>query len=786
MNIGDIHSIANGQQVIYLLDAANNFEEKLLREWIQKERSPDEANSQPFTVPILHSENTERLSHALSAPDDTLIAPVRIVWQPRGTVSETPRMRDLLLGGRHRPWKIWARRIHRAHPDRVAYVMGKPATVGQLRERRNRTATSSEEKSPDAFANFVGRQASLALDIAERSLQGSRYKVPRFVGDSLLASRRLNAAIDELASSLGKPREELLREAQGYMREMIAKPSAFWIDLIAVLNRFVCTQGYEADIVYDKKSVERIRKLVAENPALILWTHKSHIDGFAMSAVCFENDFPSPHILGGVNMAFAGFGFLGRRASAIFIRRTFQDNPVYKLVLRHYIGYLMEKRFPLSWAFEGTRSRVGKLMPPRYGLLKYALDAARETDARNVHILPVTISYDFITDVDDHVAEQTGKKKTPESLRWFLGYLKRLRQPLGKVYMNFGDPVVLETPPPEGDRMALSRIAFQVAINANAATPITLPSLGCMVLLGATPQALTSDELRAETISLIDWAKQRDIRLTSDFDVENIDYLRAIVSIMIDSGLVTRYAEGPQSVYGIEPDRQLKASYYRNTVIHYFVNKAMTELALAKAGDARDENPADVFWNEVDRIRDLMKFEFFYSPTIQFNEEIRGELGDIQPQWESILAQGGAAVGQMLAAMQPYVAQATLLHFVEAYSVVADLLADVPAGKSFEEKDCVARASKYARQLYLQRRISSEASISELLFRNAFKLMENEGLNGAGDESLPARRNAIALEFRDLLARLHRITALAVTARASKPPVTVHQATPTTAQASNQ
>ena len=139
----------------------------------------------------------------------------------------------------------------------------------------------------------------------------------------------------------------------------------------------------------------------------------------------------------------------------------------------------------------------------------------------------------------------------------------------------------------------------------------------------------------------------------------------------------------------------------------------------------------------------------------------------------------------MLAAMQPYVAQATLLHFVEAYSVVADLLADLPTAKAFDEKDCVARASKYARQLNLQRRISSQASISELLFRNAFKLMDNQGLIAAGDDSLSIRRNAIALDLRDLLARLHRISALAVTARASKAQLTESQALPT-AQASNQ
>lgn len=785
MNIGDIHTIANGQPVIYLLDAANSFEEDLLREWVRKERSPGETNAQPFTVPILHSDNSDRLSHALSAPDDTLIAPVRIVWQAPGMAKETPRIRDLLLGDRRRPWKTWAKRIHSKHPERVAYVLGQPATIGEIRQRHKLNANVTEEETPDGFARYVERQASLVLDIAERSLQGSRYKVPKFVAENLKSGEKLNSAIDELSSELGRPRQELMSEAQGYMREMIARPSTFWIDVMGALSRVVCSQGYEAEIVVDKKSVERVRELVRENPAMILWTHKSHIDGFAMTTVCFENDFPAPHILGGVNMAFAGFGFIGRRTPAIFIRRSFQDNPVYKLVLRHYIGYLMEKRFPLSWAFEGTRSRVGKLMPPRYGLLKYALDAARETDARNIHLIPVTISYDFISDVSDYVAEQTGTKKTPESLRWFLGYVRRLRQPLGKVYMNFGEPVVLDQAPPEGDRMALSKVAFQVALNANAATPITLPSLGCLVLLGATPQALTSEEMRVEVIALIEWANRRNIQLTSDFDLQNVDHLRAIVSIMIESGLITRYAEGPQSVYGIAPDRQLQASYYRNTVIHYFVNKAITELALAKASDAQGENAEEVFWKEAKRIRDLMKFEFFYSPVLQFKEQIREELSDIQPQWQSVMAEGSAAIGQMLAAMQPYVAHATLLHFVEAYSVVADLLADLPATEAFDEKDCVARASKYARQLNLQRRISSEASISELLFRNAYKLLKNQGLTEAGDDALPPRRNAIALELRDLLARLHRIAALAVTARGKKLRISEGQEIPA-AKASSQ
>jgi glycerol-3-phosphate O-acyltransferase len=785
MDIKQLHSMANGQPVIYLLDTANSVEETLLKEWLQRERSLDESNAKPFTVPILRAGNSEQLSQALSAPKETLIAPLRVVWQPPGIVHEAPRLRDLLLGDRHRPGKLQASLIKRNYPERVAYVVGQPATVTHLQDLFNETHADTAQAEPDGFASFVERQASLVLDIAERNLQGSRYKVPKFVAENIRAGSKFNAAIDTLSAETGTPRHELVNEARAYMREMIARPATFWIDVMGVLTRFVCSQGYESKIVCDKDSIERVRQLVRENPSVILWTHKSHVDGFAINGVCFDNDFPAPHIMGGINMAFAGLGFLGRRTPAIFIRRTFKDNPLYKLVLRHYLGYLMEKRFPLSWAFEGTRSRVGKLMPPRYGILKYALDAARETDARDIHILPVSISYDLITDVADYAAEQTGIKKKPESLGWFLSYIKRLRQPMGRVYLNFGEPVVLKKAPPEGDRMALKRIAFKVAVNANAATPITLPSLGCMVLLGATPQALTTRELRSEVIALIEWAQKRNIQLTSDFDLENVAHLRAIAGIMIDSGLVTRYTEGPQNVYGIAADHQLEASYYRNTVIHYFINKAIMEAALARAGEAQDQPAAEVFWSEAERIRDLMKFEFFYSPLPKFREELKRELSDVQPQWQSVLAEGGAASNQMLAAMHPFVAHATLLHFVEAYSVVADLLADHPPNEAFEEKDCVTSAIKYARQLYLQRRILSQASISELLFRNAFKLMENQGLIAPVDESLTARRKAIALELRDLRLRLRRIRAMAVTARGQKLHAVGREVTPV-ARASGQ
>ena len=157
MNISEVHSIANGQPLIYLLDATHSVEEALLKEWLQKERPLGALNAQPFTVPILRSGNSDRLRHALSAPEDTLLAPLRVVWQPPSVAKEAPRLRDLLLGDRRSPGKMRARHIRRNHPERVAYVVGQPATIVQLHKRFDRTAAGNARNEPDGFAKASRR-----------------------------------------------------------------------------------------------------------------------------------------------------------------------------------------------------------------------------------------------------------------------------------------------------------------------------------------------------------------------------------------------------------------------------------------------------------------------------------------------------------------------------------------------------------------------------------------------------------------------------------------------------
>ena len=326
------------------------------------------------------------------------------------------------------------------------------------------------------------------------------------------------------------------------------------------------------------------------HPTVLLFTHKSYIDASLPTLLLYSNDLPMLHTFGGINMDFAGFGTLVRRSGGIFIRRSFQDNPVYKLVLRKYVGYLLEKRFPMSWALEGTRSRLGKLMPPRYGLLKYTLDAAHDAGIEDVHIYPFVTSFDLIRDVDEFVAEQTGRVKKPESFKWFAGYVRSLRRPMGSVRVDLGEPVIVRQAPAPDDKLALAKIAFEVAVQANRVTPLNVTAVMCLVLLGTAPRGATAPELVQLVAVLADWARDRGIRMSDELAADDRVALLANVDRLAASGLLVRYDEGSEVVYAIEPSRHPVASYYRNTIVHHFLDKAILELALFKAEDSASEH----------------------------------------------------------------------------------------------------------------------------------------------------------------------------------------------------
>ena len=240
-----------------------------------------------------------------------------------------------------------------------------------------------------------------------------------------------------------------------------------------------------------------------------------------------------------------------------------------------------------------------------------------------------------------------------------------------------------------------------------------------------------------------------------------------LLDLMIGEGLLTRFTGGPTTVYGIEQGQASVASYYRNTIVHYFVNQAIVELALIAAAESRDvETPiSDRFWSEVLELRDLFKFEFFYPPTDVFQEEIRAELERITPDWEQELERGARGVRKLLLTMKPQVAHMTLQIFAESYSLGADLLAALGENETIDEADFIDRCMNYGKQAFLQRRVSSEASMGKLLFKNCWSMLKARKLTDHSQPDYMAARAAQANALNNLVRRVEISRATAIASR---------------------
>ena len=767
---------AGTRPILFVVDAGTAVERRLLDDWIERRR-PAGASFQVADLPTIGRRRLRRaegelaLRAAIKDAGDALVVPIRVVWfGPGGPKRRTPRLLDLIaLGDAREPNRLRQEWISRFRPDRIRIVAADAADVAELR-RRWVDARSRSPEDPHGFADFVALQASLALERGERRLRGNCYKVPKFLAEDLTGRSSYRLGILRLADTTGEDPEELIGRTTRYLREIAATHSTYVIDLIAALIRVLYTQGYHRRIDYDHEQLQRLAEMGQHHSLIFLPSHKSNLDHLVLMYILYENGLPPNHTAGGINMNFFPVGPLIRRAGVFFIRRSFKDNEPYKFTLKHYLDYLLSKRFPLEWFMEGGRSRSGKLREPRYGMLAYIADSYRRGSCDDAALLPVSIAYDQIQDVGSYAAEQRGGGKEKESFTWMVKAIRSLRRRYGRIYVRFGDAVMLserlspyepggEAADPDEKALEVQKLAFEVGDRINRVTPITPISLVTLALLGNRERALTIAETCEIVSEFVEDVRRRDLPTTEPLHYDRPEQVREALDALVGNGVVTRHDGGTETVYEITHEQHLAAAYYRNTIIHFFTTGAIAELALIAAAEAAADREV-VFWEEVAALRDQFKFEFYFAAREEFRAEVEAELADADAQWRSALGGSRDDVLGLLRRTRPYAAHWVLRPIVEAYHVVADALVARDYRVDVDRKAFIPECLALGRQYLAQRRIRSPEGVSTVLYETAIKLADNRGLLEGGDIGTLEARGAWAAEIRALVGRIDAVSAL--------------------------
>ncbi len=769
-------------RVVFLLDCANAAEARIAQAWIDRNRPGHcEGPTAPQVVPIPCTRRPRRqkvdgrLKAEVAAQDDPLFAPIRVVWIPETHKHvRKARFRDLVLGNPRDPnvlrqtWTLWRK------PHLCRVIAGEPARLSELRRRWSESTHQTEMGLP----GFVAQQAALALERGERALRGNRYKVPRMLDTFILGSAGFRAGIARLSRDLGRPEKRVERQAARYLREIAAKHSPFLMDLAARLIRRLYMMGYEEEIRFDREQLDRIFALGRRFPLVFLPSHKSNLDHLLLQYLFYMLGHSPNHTAGGINMNFFPIGPLVRRCGVFFIRRTFRDNELYKFVLRSYLDYLIEKRFHLEWYLEGGRSRTGKLLPPRFGMLNYVVDSYKRGKSEDIYFVPCSITYDQISDVGDYVAEAGGGQKERESFGWFLKVVGRLRRRYGRIYLRFHEPVSVRgyLGAPEAidsveGNLEVQKFAFRLEHRINLVTPITPVSLVTLALLGAGDRSLALEEVYEETKGLLRYVGRRGLPTTGQPLLRDAASVRATLDSLVSNGVVSCFSEeGAEEVFSIASGQALAAAYYRNTIIHFFLVRSITELSLLKVASKRGDKPEALFWEDAFRLRDTLKFDFFFAQKETFRTNVLDELALLSDDPAQTIAQGMSAARSLLSLAHPLVASRVLRSFLEAYLVVASCLERLPVDEGgegeFDEAAFLTTCQAVGKQFLLQKRVLHQESLSLIYFRTGLKLARNRGLLEEGSTNLKQRREAFAAEMRELVKRVDAIDGLMASRRA--------------------
>ena len=586
----------------------------------------------------------------------------------------------------------------------------------------------------------------------------------------ILQTERFRDGVSDLATELGRPRDEVEREAVRAFGEMIARHDPTAVAAYKGIGALF-SRRYRVDV--DHEALNRLRELDREHALLWLPSHRSYLDMFYLEQVAQDAGIRPAFVLGGDNLDFWPIGPILRRAGVLYIRRDTHDAPIYRFALRTYLGYIVATGQNLTWSIEGGRSRMGKLRPPRYGALRYVVDAVRNSQGPDPMVVPVSVVYEQLAEVAAMTAEALGGSKKPEGIGWLLRFARTQPGRVSTVRIDFGEPMPLRARIAELDRdprakgQEVERLALEVCHRINRVTPAIPTAVVTLALLGAE-RALTLNETIEALTPIISYLTSHPTTphmLGSE--LKDAGWVRSTLDQLTDAGVLHRFTGGDETVWHIAPEQHLVAAFYRNTLIHLLVNRSIAELAMFMAREHATGDLRESIWNHAMSLRQLLKFDFFFASRAEFSDELIAEVSLIDSAWEGRQVREPivtrAQIDLWFERSKPHLAHIILRPFFDAYRVVADQLARWPHDREVDEELLLERCLGFGQQQVLQAKLHSAESVTLELFRNALKLADNKGvLKGTGRE-VHERRRVFAdnlrgiIEDLETLARMQRV-----------------------------
>jgi len=445
----------------------------------------------------------------------------------------------------------------------------------------------------------LARALQIFLYREERLVWGPPLLPRRLVRRQVLRDPELARLVRRIAAERGLPRRRVWKEARGYFDEMAANFNGLYFGLLeAIFNRIWrrVFSGPGPEIV----GLEKVVECVKEHPVVLVPCHRSHFDYLILSYIFHLNYLSPPHIAAGDNLSFWPMGPLFRGAGAFFIRRTFEDNELYKMVFRKYLTFLIREGYTQEFFIEGGRTRTGKILTPKLGMLSAILNAFVQGVRRDLYFVPISMHYGRIPEEEAYKREVAGEEKERESLWSLLRARGVLKRRYGTVYVSYADPISLNAAlgparerfaaglgDPEGEeekRRFIQRLGFRLLRAVNDAAVAGATAVSATALLGAPRAACRMSDFLAAAHALSGLLRAQGARITASLERNDQSDFKESLHWLSGGGLVDRLVDSGGVVLHVPASKRINLDFYKNNTIHFFlVPSLLTRALLAEA-----------------------------------------------------------------------------------------------------------------------------------------------------------------------------------------------------------
>ncbi len=649
---------------------------------------------------------------------------------------------DMLFGTQENPGRIRRLAALFKNSRKIFIETSDPVILNKFLNRPEIKKLNSKDQ-----AVALRRYLLTQINEHRQTITGPILKSRLEIQEEMLTNPKVQEIITNYAQSQQVSIYQAHKQAGDFLDEIAANYNPKIIRMYDITLRWMFKNIFEG-MVIDYEGLERVKRVSKKGPLILVPCHKSHLDYLILSYVFFNNNMPCPLIAAGKNLSFWPLGPIFRGGGAFFLRRTFKGEVLYPKIFAAYIKKVLEEGFHIEFFVEGGRSRTGKLLTPKLGLLSLLMDAYTENNWNDMTFVPIYIGYDRVLEEKAYINEIEGGKKTPENLKNVIKARKFLKKKYGKIYLNFHEPFSLKEylrhcddqyskPAAASAKTVYSEFGKKLIGAINQVALITPHAVIASTILNCGQKRFYANQLMANVDTYLTYLLAQDAYLADTFIIDRSKTFNQVLESFVQNKMIEKSTSEfstsaiANPLFKISESKRPSLDYYKNNGIIAFIPAAYTALAILKA-DAFQFSSVDIHVS-YKFLQELFENEFIFDPDQPVEYLVRKNLKAFiddaiimphptLPDTYNLTSVGYRKLNLFAAFLVPY---------FESYWIVLNFYIKYTKQSIFETKDYIKKIQSLGNRMYKRKEVERIEALSKVNYKNAVTFFTSHGLTEA-------------------------------------------------------